>query len=507
MAEGFSENAQERGGHAALVYEGATTTYGELDDRTDRLAAYLAEQGIGRGDRVAACMPNHPAYFETALAAGKLGANLVPVNYHLRSEEVAYVLQDAEAKVVVTHTDVVDEVDEALEQVECLELVVGSGDDRDYEQAIAGVSDAEHRTTVTMASPVLYTSGTTGRPKGVVHGYEPNDEIMRMNMQGQAQLWGWSGEDVYILSGPAYHGGPGGYAMAALFVGATVVVLPHWDARRWIELVEEHGVTISFMVPAHFIRLLELGEDTLRDADLDSLRIIVHAGAPCPVSVKERIMDALPCEIHEMYGMSEGGATKITPEEWRKHPGSVGTPWPGIEIKILDEDGNEVPTGEEGLIHVTPMAGVKWSYHGDDGKTDDAWAGELYSVGDIGRLDEDGYLYITDRASDMVIRGGVNIYPREIEECLHTHPDIVDCAVFGIPDERMGEELMAVVEAREGLKPDDIRAHVAEHLADYKIPREVELVDELPRNPNGKVMKRLLRAERWEGQESAITTS
>jgi long-chain acyl-CoA synthetase len=293
--------------------------------------------------------------------------------------------------------------------------------------------------------------------------------------------------------------------MSALFVGATSVILPTWDAREWLRLVERHRVTLSFMTPAHFIRILEVPEAERARYDLSSLRLIVHGGAPCPSSVKRRILDALASTaVWELYGASEGGATRISPEEWRAHPGSVGLPWPGVEVRILDDDGRPKPAGEPGIVYIAPAGGARFHYHDDDDKTAEAWRDDAFTVGDIGYLDPDGYLYLTDRASDMVLRGGVNVYPREIEEVLYTHPAVVDCAVFGVPDERFGEALRAVVEVRSPVTKDELRAHLAGTLADFKVPSEIEFVDELPRNPNGKVMKRWLREQAWAGRDTAI---
>jgi long-chain acyl-CoA synthetase len=221
--------------------------------------------------------------------------------------------------------------------------------------------------------------------------------------------------------------------------------------------------------------------------------------------VKRRIIDALaPCEIAELYGASEGGATRISMAEWLERPGSVGTPWPGVEVRILDEDGRSLPAGETGVIFVRPPGGAGFRYHDDPEKTTEAWHEDAFTVGDVGHLDADGYLYLTDRASDMVIRGGVNVYPREIEEVLYQHPAVVDCAVFGVPDERMGEQLHAVVEARDAIDVDELRRHCSAHLADFKVPATFELIDELPRQPNGKVLKRLLRDRHWEDRDARI---
>ncbi|HKN40448.1 MAG TPA: AMP-binding protein, partial [Acidimicrobiia bacterium] len=324
--------------------------------------------------------------------------------------------------------------------------------------------------------------------------------------EGQVALWRWTADDVHLLCGPAYHAGPCGWTHTALYIGATTVIVPAWDAREWLRLVERHRVTRAFMVPAHFIRLLEVPEEERKSFDLSSLRLLVHAAAPCPVAVKRRMIEwlgPLGCEIHELYGASEGGATRIGPDEWLSHPGSVGTPWPGVEVRILDAHGKPLSTGEAGLIYVKPP-GARFHYQNDPDKTAAAWRDDAFTVGDIGYLDADGYLYITDRASDMVLWGGVNIAPREVEEVLHEHPAVVDCAVFGVPDERDGERLKAMVETRADVSADDLAVFVRDRLADYKVPRQWELVDELPRDATGKVKKRLLRDAHWQGRDTKV---
>jgi long-chain acyl-CoA synthetase len=499
---GITSWARAEPDRVAFVCGDTTRSYAELDDRTTRLAHAFRELGVDDGDRVAIMLPNGIEFFEAWAAASKAGAAVVPVNWHLKADELAYLLDDSDARLLISHVDLVDRFEPALAAAPgCRALVVGDT----YEAALAAVpADVPPLELAALGPPVFYTSGTTGRPKGVVHGVL-DPEVMARNMEGQLVLWGWTADDVYILSGPAYHAGPGGFTMAALYAGATTVVLPQFDGREWLGLVDAHGVTCSFMVPAHFIRILEVPEAERAALDHSTLRLIVHAGAPCPMPVKRRIIDALaPCEIAELYGMSEGGATRISMAEWLDRPGSVGTPWPGVEVRILDEAGQPVPVGETGVIYVRPPGGIGFRYHDDPDKTADAWRDDAFTVGDVGHLDADGYLFLTDRASDMVIRGGVNVYPREIEEVLHLHPDVVDCAIFGVPDERLGEQLYAVVETRVPVDEDDLRAHCAAHLADFKVPATFELVDELPRQPNGKVLKRLLRDRHWAGRETRI---
>ena len=506
---GISDHARATPDKPALILHAdggdVVRTYADLDDRTTRLAHAFAARGIGAGDRVAIMLPNGLEFFETWAAASKLHASVVLVNWHLKSDELAYILADSGAKLLVSDPVLSSHYEPTLRDVPtCSVLTIGD----EYEAAIAGArgGDAEPLYLGALGSPIFYTSGTTGRPKGVIHGGMSSDpDGARRMIAGQIALWGWTPDDVYIVTGPAYHAGPGGWTMAALAIGATTVILESFDASEWLGLVERYRVTRTFVVPAHFIRILEVPEEERAARDLSSLRLIVHAGAPCPIPVKRRIIDALaPCEIAELYGASEGGATRISMQEWLERPGSVGRTWPGVEVRILDPEGNEVPAGETGVIYIRPPGGARFHYHDDPGKTAGAWRDDAFTVGDVGHLDADGYLYLTDRAVDMVIRGGVNVYPREIEDVLYTHPAVVDCAVFGVPDERLGEQIMAVVETRAPATPDELRDYCSEHLADFKVPAVVELVDELPRQPNGKVLKRVLREQHWRDRATGI---
>jgi long-chain acyl-CoA synthetase len=506
---GVLAHARRRPDHPALVVAagpdaGRARTYGALADRAGRLAGALRARGAEPGATVAVMLPNRLEHLEAGVATARARVHLLPVNWHLKADELAWVLADADARVLIADEALAEHVEPVRSRCPgCSVLFVGGGDSP-YEEALATATPPDDDG---WSSPtfIFYTSGTTGRPKGVVHA-GLSAERMHAAQVGLAALWGLGADDVHLLGGPAYHAGPGGYAYTTLFVGGTVAVLPSFEAGPWLAAVGRHRVTTTFVTPAHLIRLLEVPEAERTAADLSSLRLVILAGAPCPVPVKRAAMDLLaPAALWELYGMSEGGATRVSPEEWLTRPGTVGRPWPGVEVRILDDDGNPLPPGRTGLIYVAPAGGARFRYHGDDAKTAAAWRDDAFTVGDVGHLDADGYLYVTDRAVDMVIRGGVNVYPREIEEVLHDHPTVVDCAVFGVPDRRLGEILKAVVEVREAVEPAELQAHCRARLADFKVPAVVELVDVLPRDPSGKVLKRRLRDAHWTGEPSAVS--
>ena len=353
-----------------MVFGGVARTFGELDERARRLASLLGGLGAGPGRPVAAILPNGVEIFEVAMAAAMLDAPFLPVNWHLRSAELAYILADAGASVVVGHGDLAHDLSAALTEHAVPSLVVGAG----YEEAVDGAEPLTDGDTGGGPELMFYTSGTTARPKGVVHAAMSADEGRRRAMEGQVALWGWTEDDVYVMSGPAYHASHLGWSLCALYVGATTVVTEQFEARSWLGEVERRRGTRTFMVPAHFIRILELPEEDRAAMDLTSLALIVHAAAPCPVAVKFKMMEAFPhAGIHELYGASEGGATKISPEEWRARPGSVGRPWPGVEIRILDEEGAPVATGEPGLVYIRPAGPQRFSYRNDAEATERAW--------------------------------------------------------------------------------------------------------------------------------------
>jgi len=505
---GLAAHAAGRPDKPAMIVGERVLSYRQLHERTNRLAHALLARGVGKGDRVAAMLPNGCEYFEVMHAVGRIGATMVPINTHFRAEEVGYILDDSGAKLLVTHADHLPEVGAVVGDRICLTVSEPAGAGS-YEGALAAAS-AENPPQAELRhgfNVMIYTSGTTGRPKGVIHP-TMDPEIGYQSQAMIAAMWGFTADDVHLVVGPLYHTAPGGYGFMHLFVGATLVIMTKFDAEAALALIERHRVTTTHMVPVNFIRILGLPEATRRRYDVSSLRRVLHAAAPCPEEIKRRIMEFFPRDsVWEYYGMTEGAATVISPEEWRRKPGSVGKPWPGVELTILDESGKPLPAGHVGLIYVSPMGGrAGFQYHKAPEKTASAYRGKIFTVGDMGYVDEDGYLFISDRKADMVISGGVNIYPREIEEALYRHPAVADVAVFGVPDEHWGEAIKAVVELKKGVPAtaDDLTAFCKQHLAAYKCPRSFDLVAELPRDPNGKVLKRKLRDRHWEGRSRKV---
>jgi long-chain acyl-CoA synthetase len=488
----------------ALIFGEQILSFAELDERSGQCAEVIMAAGAREGGIVAVMLRNGLEFFEFSFGAARAGNRVTPINWHLRIEEVSWLLHDSGARILIANSSIVSATSEALANIPSTTIL-------EVQDSAAGHKEITRRDLVSASGPwiwpdlVFYTSGTSGRPRAVereVSGIESGERYGSLGT-----MWGLTGDDTWLVCSPLYHAA-NAYAYATLLCGGTVAVLERWDAREWLRTVARHRVTGCFMVPAHFIRLLEVPAEERASYDLSSLRLVLHAAAPCPVPVKREVLAALPSTaIWEFYGATEGGATRISSDDWVAHPGSVGRPWPGVEIRILDPSGRPCPPGESGLIYVHSASGSRFRYRNDPEKTETAWRDGAFTVGDMGYLDEQGYLYITDRASDMVIRGGVNIYPAEIETALHRHPLVIDCAVFGIPDDRMGEELKALVEVRSPIEPDALGEFLRQHLADYKVPRDIEILDTLPRDPLGKVVKRLLRAAYWQGARNAVTSN
>jgi len=513
MPYGIAANAADRPEHLALVAGGRRLSYADLDAMVNRAADVLAEGGLTAGGRVAMLLPNGAEFLVVSHAAGKLGAVGVPINFHWLETEIAHVLLDAAPDVLVVHATWAELAERARARAgrpaktRCF-VVGGDAPYSSLEGAMEAASPAPPATALPTGgfNMLIYTSGTTGKPKGVVHpSFDP--KLGFESQKRMVEMWGFGPSDVHLVVGPLYHTMPNAYAAQHLFVGGTVVVMERFDAEPCLATIAAERVTTTSMVPAHFVRILALPEAVRARYDVSSLRRVLHAAAPCPPDVKRRIMSYFPSEsVWEFYGATEGPGTIISPEEWLRKPGSVGKPWPGVTIRVLDEAGRDCPPGDVGTIYMRPFEGRGFRYHNDDQKTDESYREGFFTVGDMGYLDDDGYLFIADRKHDMVISGGVNIYPAEVEAAIAAHPDVVDVAVFGVPDDEWGESLLAMVEPHPGalLTPEDVDAWCRAQLARYKCPRRIELVSELPRDPNGKVVKRKLREPYWVGRDRRV---
>ena len=491
---------------------GETVTYAQLDEEANRLSQLFRAAGLQPGDHIAFCLENHPRFLSVAWGAHYAGLYYTAISSRLTTEETAYIVDDCGAKVFIT-SGARAEIAEVIvaDTPEVTLRLIMDGDAAGYEPYDATLSTypAEPLPDRVAGRDMLYSSGTTGRPKGVKPPApsDPVDTPTAVTGLGQLLL-GYGADMVYLCPAPLYHAAPLRFTMSVQQVGGTAVVMEHFDAEQALELIERHRVTHAQFVPTMFVRMLKLPADVRDRYDTTSLQMAVHAAAPCPVDVKRHMIDWWGPVIHEYYAGTEGnGFVYCNSDDWLAHPGSVGKALVG-EIHILDENGDEVAAGEEGTVYFS--GGAAFEYHNDPEKTKGSYNARGWStLGDVGRLDEDGFLYLTDRKAYMIISGGVNIYPQEAENVLTMHPAVYDVAVIGIPNDDFGEEVKAVVQLAEGASagPElerELIEHCREHLAHYKCPRSVDFLDELPRHPTGKLYKRLLRDRYWEGHTSRL---
>ncbi|MGN9794920.1 acyl-CoA synthetase [Streptomyces sp. OZ13] len=491
---------------------GRSWTAGELHAAANRLVHGLRAAGLGRGDAFAVVLPNCAELVAAYLAASQAGFYLVPVNHHLVGPEIAWIVSDSGAKVLVTHERFADAAADAADEADLPRthrFAVGDvAGFRPYEELLQGQPDTppEGRT---LGWVMNYTSGTTGRPRGVrrpLPGRLPEES----HLGGFLGIFGIRPHEgnVHLVCSPLYHTAVLQFAGAALHIGHPLVLMDKWAPEEMLRLIDTYRCTHTHMVPTQFHRLLALPEDVKRRYDVSSMRHAVHGAAPCPEHVKRAMIDWWGGCVEEYYAASEGGGAFATADEWLKRPGTVGRAWPISELAVFDDEGNRLPPGELGTVYMKMTTGG-FSYHRDEAKTRSNRIGDFFTVGDLGHLDEDGYLFLRDRKIDMIISGGVNIYPAEIEAALLTHPAVADAAAFGVPHADRGEEVKAVVEPADGHSPGDdlaaaILTHCARHLAPYKRPGSVDFVASMPRDPNGKLYKRRLREPYWEGHERAI---
>ena len=480
-------------------------TYGQLEERVNRCSQFFRDAGLRPKDHIAVLTENNARYLEIICAAQVAGLIYTTISTHLTTPEIEYIVNDCQAKVFIVSPykkDVAQELRNAIPNVrECLSVGGGIEGYRSYEETVAAYpttpipEDIEGR-------DMLYSSGTTGRPKGVVNAVQdfPFGEI-HPAVATMIAVYGLNTETVYLSPAPLYHAAPLRFCMWTLRMGGTVVVMDHFDPEEALALIEKYRITTSQWVPTMFIRMLKLPEDVRKKYDVSSLKLAIHAAAPCPIPVKEQMIAWWGPIIFEYYAGTEANTfLAITSQEWLAHKGSVGRPFVGT-LHILDDNENELPPGEPGGIYIAD--GVPFEYHNDPIKTKGSQTSKGWStLGDIGFVDADGYLYLTDRKADMIISGGVNIYPQEAENVLITHPKVADVAVFGIPNEDFGEEVKAVVqpdnldEAGPELEQ-ELLAFCRQHLAKIKCPRSIDFERELPRYPTGKLFKRLLKERYW----------
>jgi long-chain acyl-CoA synthetase len=490
-------------------------TYPELFGHALRGTRGLSQLGVGAGDRIALLLRNSIEFLEASIATVPLGASAVPINWHWRGEEIAHVLTDSAAKVLVLHADLWPAI--AASVPEGISLVVVGAEDGSVNPTELPADAIEWSHWMAELAPweeppesapvsIIYTSGTTGKPKGVVR--TPATEEQRAQTQAMlGEIFQLGEGERTVIPAPMYHTAPNVYALSSALRGMDMTIMKSFDAEEFLRIVQDHKVTVVQMVPTMFVRMLALPEHLRERYDLSSLRWVVHAAAPCPPDVKRGIIAWLGPIVAEYYGGTETGpVVYCTSEEWLAHPGTVGKPISRAQVKVFDPEGNELGPGESGEIFSWLDVWPNFTYAGDEEKRRAVEKDGLISCGDIGYLDEDGFLYLNDRRSDMVISGGVNIYPAEIEASLQSLEGIRDCAVFGIPDEEFGEVLAAHVELDEGahLSADQIREYLRGQLAGYKTPKVVEFSDSLPREDSGKIFKRRLREPYWAGRERAI---
>ncbi|SHG73564.1 acyl-CoA synthetase [Bradyrhizobium erythrophlei] len=490
--------------------------HAEVADRAARIAGGLQKLGVGQGDSVCILMRNDIAFIEAAYAAMRLGAYAVPVNWHFKPDEINYVLSDSGTSVLIGHADMLHQLRDAIPAgvtVLCAptppEILASYKIDPDHlatpDFAVELESWLEQQRpyegpALPQPQNMIYTSGTTGHPKGVRRN-APTPEQTASAERMRAMIYGVRPGIRALLPGPLYHSAPNSFGLRAGRLGGTLVLMPRFDPEEFLRLIEEQRIDTIFMVPTMFIRLMKLPEAVRQKYDMSSLRHVIHAAAPCPADVKRAMIDWWGPVIHEFYGSTESGAvTFANSEDALKKPGTVGKISPGAELRFVGENGEILPQGKIGEIYSRIASNPDFTYHNKPEKRAEIERDGFITSGDVGYIDKDGYVFICDRKRDMVISGGVNIYPAEIEAALHAVPGVHDCAVFGIPDDEFGEGLMAVVEPQAGvtLDPGAIRAQLKASLADYKVPKQVEILENLPREDSGKIFKRRLRDPYWE---------
>jgi long-chain acyl-CoA synthetase len=494
--------AEEAPTNPAIISEYGNRTFAELEAATNQLVRALRSRGLEAGDAVALICTNRPEFAETVAACARGGFRLTPINWHLNADEAGYIADDCEAKALIADARTAELAIGALEAAPAVKVRLAIGGDIDGFESYADALSGEPSEVIEDPTPgtqMLYTSGTTGRPKGV-HRPPATGEARAATVDASAvNLFGYTPGDLHLCTGPLYHAAPLAFSLSMpIAFGSGVVLMDGWNAEEALQLVARHKITHTHMVPTMFHRLLSLPQDVRAKYDVSSLRHVLHGAAPCPVEEKKALIDWLGPIVVEYYAATEGVGSFVDSNTWLSKPGTVGKPFIPGQVLIGDEDGTEVPTGEVGLVYIKAPAAGRFEYYKDSGKTSDSYRGDYFTLGDMGYMDDDGYLFLTDRTANLIISGGVNIYPAEVDAVLLQHPAVGDAATIGVPNDDWGEEVKAVVELQAGIDAtpalaDELIAFCRERLASFKCPRTVDFVAELPRQDNGKIYKRLLR--------------
>ena len=508
LGMGIAVTAREAPERCAIRSPAGDRSFSELNRNANRLARALRVRGLGAGDAIALLSSNRPEFAEVYAAALRAGMRLTCVNWHLQPDEIAYIVDNCEARTFIADArfgTAAAEVARACPAATTRLALAGDVDGfESYDAALEG-SRAEDLEDPVLGGAMLYTSGTTGRPKGVFRRTPP-----RPNPDVRRRPGFRPGEDTCLCTGPLYHAAPLGINLARpLLAGVGVVLMDGWDAEATLRLIERERVTHTHMVATMFSRLLALPENIRHKYDLSSLRYLVHGAAPTPVHVKKAMLDWLGPVIYEYYAATEGSGTYITPEEWLQKPGSVGRPNPGQGVEIRDDDGRPLPTGEVGTIYLKAPEVGRFEYFNDPEQTAASYRGDFFTLGDQGRFDGDGYLFLTGRTSELIISGGVNIYPAEIDAVLLMHPAVADAATVGAPNDDWGEEVVAIVQLEDRIEAspalaDELIQFCRERLAHYKCPRRVDWDPELPRSAAGKIYRRVVRDRYWADRDRRI---
>jgi len=507
--DAIAANAAAKPDAPAIVEGERQLTWREYHARRNRLAHALAGRGLQSGEHVIVYAPNSTEYLLASAAARAVGAIPVPMNHRLTADEVAYILDDSDATVVFVGDPFLPIAEIVRARATRVRLWVTVGRERRpwaaHVDDLVAAGDADgvaEPTAGAIGGSMIYTAGTTGKPKGALRR-----AVDQAALVPRLKAFDLARPHVHLAAGPLYHSAPGSFAVYALIFGGAVVVMPKFDPEEALALIARHRVTSTFMAPILLKRIVDLPEAVRARYDLSAMQVIVMAAAPCPMKVKEDVVRCFGPVLYEFYGSTELGMnTLLRPEDVLRKPGSCGRAAPGVELAVLDADGRPVKAGEPGELYVKRYDGIFDEYYKKPEATRQTQRGDWFSVGDVAWIDDEGFVYICDRVRDMVISGGVNIYPAEIEDVLHRHPGVQDVAVFGVPDDTWGERLHAAVKPRPGivLAADELIALARAHLAGYKVPREISFHDDFPRDAAGKLLKRVLREPYWAGRDSRV---